>query len=102
MSVEATVRPALAAHSVAGTRLVPTSGAREHWRQLAITLLVLDALALTAAVVLAYLLRFKAGVPLLVTPSHSIAFYSSVAFWAVPAWLGIFAVYRLYDRQGLF
>src|ERR1700736_6710157 len=27
---------------------------------------------------------------------------SSLAFWVVPIWLGLFALYRLYDRRGLF
>ncbi|MEA2641259.1 MAG: hypothetical protein QOF51_2653 [Chloroflexota bacterium] len=57
---------------------------------------------LLATVSLAYLLRFKTGVPLLETPPYSLAFYSSIVFWAVPVWLGLFALYRLYDRRYLF
>jgi exopolysaccharide biosynthesis polyprenyl glycosylphosphotransferase len=66
------------------------------------TLLILDAVALVGAFGLAYLLRFKAGLPLLATPPHSITFYSSLAFWAVPFWLGLFALYRLYHPGSLF
>ena len=61
-----------------------------------------DAVAVTAAFGLAYLTRFKAGVPLLETPPYSIAFYSTLAFAAVPLWLALFAAYRLYDRHELF
>jgi exopolysaccharide biosynthesis polyprenyl glycosylphosphotransferase len=66
------------------------------------TLVIADACALVAAFSLAYVLRFKAGVPFLVTPPHSVAFYSSLAFWAVPIWLGLFAFYRLYYQNSLF
>jgi exopolysaccharide biosynthesis polyprenyl glycosylphosphotransferase len=74
----------------------------ERWNLLTLLLVAIDTLALIGAFTFAYLLRFKAEIPLLMTPSHSIAFYSSVAFWAIPVWLCIFAVYRLYDRQWLF
>ena len=30
------------------------------------------------------------------------AYYSSVAFWSVTIWLGLFAIFRLYDRRLLF
>jgi exopolysaccharide biosynthesis polyprenyl glycosylphosphotransferase len=30
------------------------------------------------------------------------AAYSSLAFWVVPVWLGLFGLYRLYDRRSLF
>lgn len=69
---------------------------------LRLALVSLDGLTLVAAFALAYLIRFKTGLPLLETPTHSVAFYSSVVFWAVPAWLLLFAVYRLYDRRRLF
>jgi exopolysaccharide biosynthesis polyprenyl glycosylphosphotransferase len=61
-----------------------------------------DAAALFVAFSLAYALRFKAGIPFLVTPPHSIAFYSSLAFWAAPVWLALFALYRLYSWNCLF
>lgn len=73
-----------------------------HRHFLTATLLLADVAALGLAFALAYVIRFKAGLPLLVTPWHSIFFYSSVSFWAVPVWLGIFALYRLYDRHYLF
>lgn len=69
---------------------------------LTIGLLTADALALGVAFGLAYIIRFKAGIPFLETPPHTVAFYSSIAYWAIPVWLGIFVLYRLYDRHNLF
>jgi exopolysaccharide biosynthesis polyprenyl glycosylphosphotransferase len=64
-------------------------------------LLPLDAIAVAAAFALAYLIRFKLGLPLLETPPYRLHFYSTVVFAAVPVWLIVFAAYRLYDRQYL-
>ncbi len=75
---------------------------RDQWLLLKVSLLSADAAALGAAIALAYVVRFKMGIPFLVTPGHTVAYYSSVAYWTVPVWLGIFALYRLYDRQYLF
>jgi exopolysaccharide biosynthesis polyprenyl glycosylphosphotransferase len=68
-------------------------------RLLPLALLAVDTLALGVAFALGYLVRFKAGVPLLETPPHSVHFYSFIAFWAVPVWAAIFALYGLYDRR---
>lgn len=87
------------------SRPLPAKSAHRRgdgWRFLAAGLVFTDTASLAAAFVLAYLIRFKAGLPYLPTPPHRIVFYSSVAFWAVPVFLGIFALYRLYDRQYLF
>lgn len=69
------------------------------WHLFLTYLVVSDAIALATAFGLAYVIRFKTGVPLLETPPHSVAFYSGLVFWALPVWLGIFALYHLYDRQ---
>lgn len=69
---------------------------------LTVGLLLVDGTALIVAFALAYVVRFKAGIPFLETPPHSLNFYSSLAFWAVPAWLGLFSLHRLYDRDHLF
>jgi exopolysaccharide biosynthesis polyprenyl glycosylphosphotransferase len=74
----------------------------ESWHLLIGALVALDAGALGTAVALAYLLRFKTGLPMLETPPHRISFYTSIAFWAIPVWLGLFALYRLYDRHRIF
>jgi exopolysaccharide biosynthesis polyprenyl glycosylphosphotransferase len=75
---------------------------RRDWRRLTAGLLLLDGGALMAAFALAYLLRFKGGLPLLQDVPHQLSFYSSVAFSTVPIWLGIFALFHLYDRHNLF
>jgi exopolysaccharide biosynthesis polyprenyl glycosylphosphotransferase len=72
------------------------------WNVLVAVLVAGDALGLIAAFAVAYLIRFKTGIPLLDTPPHRIVFYSSVAFLVIPVWLLIFALHRLYDRQRLF
>ena len=69
---------------------------------LVVALIGADAFALFGAFALAYIIRFKLGIPFLETPPHRVAFYSSVAFWAVPVWLLIFFLSRLYDRRNLF
>ena len=74
----------------------------EQWWFLKVGLIAADALTLAGAIAFAYLIRFKTGIPLLDTPQHSLAFYSSVAYWAVPVLLVIFAFYHLYDRHYLF
>ena len=66
------------------------------------SLVAADTVAVGAAFAAAYTIRFKTGIPYLETPPHSISFYSWVTFWAVPIWLAIFALYRLYDRHYLF
>jgi exopolysaccharide biosynthesis polyprenyl glycosylphosphotransferase len=67
-----------------------------------LALVGLDTVGLLAAFALAYVARFKTGLPLLETPPYSGSFYSSIAFWAVPAWVGLLAVYGLYERRYLF
>jgi exopolysaccharide biosynthesis polyprenyl glycosylphosphotransferase len=72
------------------------------WRSLIAGLILADAAAVGVAFALAYLIRFRAGLPFLDTPPHTLAFYSSIAFWAVPVWLVVFVLYGLYDRHQLF
>ncbi len=69
---------------------------------LIVLLVGMDAVALGASFALAYVVRFKIGLPFLETPPHLLTFYSSVVFWAIPVWLTIFSLYRLYDRHYLF
>ena len=76
-------------------------GARQ-WHVVIAGLIVMDLLALGAAFAIAYLIRFKTGLPFLATPPNHVAFYSSVLLWAAPLWLGVFVLYRLYDRRDLF
>jgi exopolysaccharide biosynthesis polyprenyl glycosylphosphotransferase len=67
-----------------------------------LSLVLADSLALGAAFALAYLIRFKAGLPLLEIPPHQLAFYTSVVYWSLPVWLFVMALFRLYDRHYLF
>jgi exopolysaccharide biosynthesis polyprenyl glycosylphosphotransferase len=72
------------------------------WRLVTLGLIAGDAAAVAAALVLAYVLRFQAVVPFLEVLPERTAFYAWVAVWALPVWIGVFALYRLYDRHGLF
>jgi exopolysaccharide biosynthesis polyprenyl glycosylphosphotransferase len=87
--------------SPAAARVSPVS-VLLSWRVLTATLVACDAAAVGIAFAIAYLVRFRAGLPLLETPPYTLAFYSSIAFWAVPVWLALFVLYGLYDRQHLF
>ncbi|MHB1416957.1 MAG: sugar transferase [Chloroflexota bacterium] len=98
MSVQETVASPVVPGAVRGS----TRQADLTRRLLTPGLVVIDGVAVSVAFMLAYLIRFKAGLPLLETPPHSLDFYSSVAYWAVPVWLAIFALYRLYDQRYLF
>jgi exopolysaccharide biosynthesis polyprenyl glycosylphosphotransferase len=69
---------------------------RHEWGLFVGALAALDSVALTGAFSVAYVVRFTAGIPLLETPPGTLSFYSSVAFWSIPAWLLLFAVYGLY------
>ncbi len=100
MATEASVRPLPPPRTWAHA---PTLSRRRSPLRWVVPALALgDAAALGTAFGLAYLARFTVGLPLLSTPEHDAAFYSSVAFWAVPLWLGLFAAYRLYDPSLLF
>jgi len=70
-------------------------------RLLSWSLVVLDTSALIAAFGLAYLLRFR-SIWLPYYSTFSLDFYSRIVFGSIPAWLIIFAAYRLYDVRYLF
>lgn len=74
----------------------------QSWQLLILPLFALDGAALGLSFALSYLVRFKVDSPLLQTVQHSRDFYVWVAFWAIPVWMGLFAVYHLYDRRFLF
>jgi exopolysaccharide biosynthesis polyprenyl glycosylphosphotransferase len=76
--------------------------ATNRWGMLTIWLLALDAVCLSAAFAGAYIIRFKTALPILDTQSYSATFYAWIGLSAVPVWLGLFAVFRLYDRRLLF
>lgn len=72
------------------------------WLLVTSGLVAFDAVALVGALMLAYLLRFELPIPYLEILPQRLTFYSKVAFWAIPVWLGIFVMFRLYDRRRLF
>ncbi len=76
------------------------SSQRVPWRSFAASLVVIDALVLLVAFVLAYWLRFEFGIAIKeVTPI--VDDYVRLVALTIPAWLTIFAIMRLYDRQVL-
>jgi exopolysaccharide biosynthesis polyprenyl glycosylphosphotransferase len=62
----------------------------------------LDALALILTFVLAYVIRFHFGVAIFQVGDESPSFYTQIVVWALPAWLVLFVLYRLYDRRFIF
>lgn len=97
--VSATGPVAALAHSTYSS--VPARAAN-RWMVLTLSLIAIDAAALVAAFAVAYAIRFKTGVPFLATPPYSSGLYVALLGWTAPAWLGLFIVYRLYDRRILF
>ena len=65
-------------------------------------LILVDAAAISSGFALAYVIRFAVGIPFLEVLPERLTFYSQVAFWAVPVWLTIFGLFRLYDQRHLF
>jgi exopolysaccharide biosynthesis polyprenyl glycosylphosphotransferase len=72
------------------------------WASFMLGVVAIDGVAVLAAFAFAYFVRFKAGLPFLDTPPYSGSFYSNLAFWSVPIWLLLFALFGLYDRRTLF
>lgn len=94
-------------HTLLDHRLAPRAMPRiaqrsSPWFRLTAALVLCDGLAVAIAFALAYLIRFWVGLPLLEILPHRVGFYSELAFWAVPVWLGLFGLFRLYDRRRLF
>ncbi len=88
----ATARPLVRPRRRVTAGVAPTYA----WRVFTAGVVALDAVALTLAFALAYVVRFKAGLPLVETPPHMLSFYSSLAFWSIPIWLIVFFAHRLY------
>lgn len=81
------------------------TGSRYATQRLTLTLMLMagDALAISAAFALAYVVRFKSEWSMFY--AHSTApmdFYSELVFWLVPAILGVFALYQLYALRQVF
>jgi len=72
------------------------------WPLVTGSLVALDTAALLLAFAVAFLIRFRTSLPVFREGDDSIDFYSTVAIWALPIWLLIFASSKLYDRRTLF
>lgn len=72
------------------------------WQVLLLAMLVAgDILALLLVFKLAYALRFE-NPWLPYANEYSVSFYALMAFWVIPLWLIVFAIYGLYDVDMLF
>ena len=75
---------------------------RSEWLALRLVLLVVDAVVISLAFGLAYLIRFNTDLPLFYTPQENpVQFYTSLVAWLIPVWLFVFSLYRLYDPHTL-
>ena len=72
-----------------------------QWGWLAVGLILADTLALACAFSVAYLIRFKTGIPYFDIPPYSLRFYSTIVFLSLPLWIIVFAVFRLYSLRYL-
>ncbi|MDB5080462.1 MAG: exopolysaccharide biosynthesis polyprenyl glycosylphosphotransferase [Chloroflexi bacterium] len=64
-------------------------------------LMLLDAAALVINFALVFLLRFKVFGFFYVPTGSVLRFYSELVFWITPAFIGVFAIYRLYSLRVL-
>lgn len=86
----------------AAGRPAPTTLRRGEWRILRLALVLNDAAAIILAFGLAYVVRFKADIPLFYIPEQTpLPFYVSLIWWVIPVWLLIFSLHRLYDFNTL-
>lgn len=72
------------------------------WRLMLAGVVGVDALALGLTFMLAYVIRFQLDLPIFRVGNESPAFYTQIVLWALPAWLLLFVLYRLYDRRFVF
>jgi len=62
-----------------------------------------DTLAIGVGFLLAYLLRFEAGISFFYQPAEpSLPFYRTLVFWFIPLWLAVFTLFQLYNFEVLF
>ncbi|NJM08188.1 sugar transferase [Candidatus Gracilibacteria bacterium] len=72
------------------------------WRRIRLCLVVGDLLALAVAFTLAYALRFWTGWDFFQEGAMRPGFYAGVTLVFVPFWIGLFALYGLYNPRRLF
>jgi exopolysaccharide biosynthesis polyprenyl glycosylphosphotransferase len=83
-------------------RSLPRWRIAHSWRLMLAGLIGIDALALALTFLLAYIIRFQFDLAIFKAGNESPAFYTQIVLWALPAWLVIFVLYRLYDRRFIF
>jgi len=64
-------------------------------------LVLIDGIALVLNFALVFFLRFEVFGFLYVPPGSVLRFYSELVFWITPAFIGVFAIYRLYSLRVL-
>lgn len=75
---------------------------RQDWRWVLTLIIVGDALCLAAGFILAYALRFLSDWRIFYDGDLRIGFYMTLTAVLIPGWLGLFALYKLYDRGHIF
>ena len=86
------------------TTLATVSASRSsEQRRLHILLLAADTIAIGTGFAIAYLLRFETNFPFFYEPVNTtIDLYRALVLVLIPAWLTIFAVFKLYDLNFIF
>lgn len=87
---------------VAEPRSLPRWRVARGWRIMIAGLVGLDASVLILTFVLAYVIRFQLDLSVFQVGRESPTFYTNIVLWALPAWLVLFCLYRLYDRRFIF
>ncbi|WP_322507822.1 sugar transferase [Anaerolinea sp.] len=82
---------------------ISTPRQKYQWTGLKITLILLDAIAISLGFLVAYLIRFELKLPIFYSMEESVSlhFYLSLGIILLPLWLGIFALHGLYSRPNL-
>jgi exopolysaccharide biosynthesis polyprenyl glycosylphosphotransferase len=75
---------------------------RRNWRFVAVALAIGDLLVIMLGFGLAYALRFWTGWEVYEVGREQPGFYAALVALLAPLWVGIFALYGLYDLQKLF
>src|SRR5687767_4671871 len=83
-------------------RVVRATRDARIWLLVILGVALVDSLALIAAFAAAYVVRFWSGWEIFRSGAGRPEFYVWIVLWALPIWLTIFAIHRLYDRREMF
>ncbi|NTU78927.1 MAG: sugar transferase [Chloroflexales bacterium] len=75
---------------------------RQSWRWVLVLVAAGDALCIAGGFALAYVLRFMSDWHIFYDGDLRIGFYTTLTILLIPGWLGIFMLYKLYDRGHIF